>query len=574
MARQPRYDTLPRVNQPTPAIVAQGAVRRLPRLALLALCGAYVLAGFIGRGPWKNADIMAFGYMYELAQGRSGWMEPKLLGQPPEFDALLPYWLGAWAIKLTPGWLPADFAARLPFIALLVLTLVCAWYGVYYLARTPAAQPVPFAFGGEAHPTDYARAIADGGLLALIACLGLMQLSHETTPSLAQLGFTALTFYGLAALPYRRVVPALGLAAGLAGLGLSGAPAMAALFAAGGALLHFTDPPEEEAAGLGRTRGAALVVGVALLATLLAVALGMWRWRLDPLDGETMREWRSIGRLLLWFTWPVWPLALWTVWRWRRQLGRRHVALPLWFSLVGVFTAVLSSNPDRALLLALPALAALAAFALPTFGRSASALIDWFTLLFFSGCALVIWVIWISLQTGVPAKPAANVAKLAPGFEPSFGLLPFLVALLATIGWIALVRWRTRRSRQAIWKSLVLPAGGAALGWLLVMTLWLPVLDYARSYAAVVQRLQARIDAPGCIETYGLTRPQVAALIYHGQLDLRVAQVPNACPWLVVTEDVESSMSMAFDAKRWQLVAKIPRPTDRRDNLLLYRKKP
>ena len=84
-----------------------------------------------------------------------------------------------------------------------MLTLLATWYGVYYLARTPRAQPVPFAFGGEAQPTDYARAIADGGLLALIACLGLAQLSHETTPALAQLGFTALTFYGMAALPYR-----------------------------------------------------------------------------------------------------------------------------------------------------------------------------------------------------------------------------------------------------------------------------------------------------------------------------------------------------------------------------------
>ena len=62
---------------------------------------------------------------------------------------------------------------------------------------------MPFAFGGEAAPTDYARAMADGGLLALIACLGLAQLSHETTPALAQLGFTALAFYGIAALPYR-----------------------------------------------------------------------------------------------------------------------------------------------------------------------------------------------------------------------------------------------------------------------------------------------------------------------------------------------------------------------------------
>ena len=99
------FDNRSRVNQPTPAIVAQSAVRRLPRWALFLFCAAYVLPGFIGRGPWKNADMMAFGYMYELAQGRAAWLAPTLLGQPPEFDALLPYWLGAWAMQLAPGWL-------------------------------------------------------------------------------------------------------------------------------------------------------------------------------------------------------------------------------------------------------------------------------------------------------------------------------------------------------------------------------------------------------------------------------------------------------------------------------------
>lgn len=561
------------MTQPTPAIVAQSAVRRLPRLALLLVCAAYVLSGFVGREPWKSADITTLGYMLEMAQGRSGWLAPEMLGQPPEFEALLPYWMGAWAMKLAPAWVAVDFAARIPFIALLVLGLLATWHGVYYLARTPGAQPVPFAFGGEARPTDYARAIADGGLLALIACLGLMQLSHETTPALAQLGFTALTFYGLAALPYRLGAPALALVAGLVGLGLSGAPAMASLFAAGGALLHFSDAPDDEAAAPrgGRAR-VALVVVATLGAAAIAATLDMWEWRLTPLP-TSEPQWQSLGKLLLWFTWPAWPLALWTVWRWRRQLGRRHVAIPLWFAGVSVLTAVLSSTPDRALLLSLPALAALAAFALPTFERSVSALIDWFTLLFFSGCALVIWVIWISLQTGVPAQPAANVARLAPGFLPSFSLLPFLVALAATVAWVALVRWRTARNRHALWKSMVLPAGGTSLAWLLVMTLWLPVLDYARSYAAVVQRLTARMDAPGCVEVFGLTRAQLTALRFHGRLDLRVAQAPGACPWLVATEDLQATVPMAFDQRRWSLVAKIPRPTDARDNLVLYKKK-
>lgn len=562
------------MNQPTPAIVAQSAVRRLPRLALWLFCAAYVLPGFIGREPWKNADIMAFGYMFELAQGHADWLSPELLGQPPEFDALLPYWLGALVMRIAPAWIAPDFAARLPFIGLLVLTLLATWYGVYYLARTPSAQPVPFAFGGEAHPTDYARAMADGGLLALIACLGLGQLSHETTPALAQLGFTALTFYGLAALPYHLALPSASLALGLVGLGLSGAPAMGSLFALGGAVLHFTDGPTDASTESHGSRGTAIIVAVALGAGVVAAAFDMWEWRLSPLPLTDWHDWRSIFRLLAWFTWPAWPLALWTIWRWRRQLGRRHVALPLWFAVVGLLTAVLSSNSDRALLLALPAIAALAAFALPTFERSVSALIDWFTLLFFSGCALVIWVIWISLQTGVPAKPAANVARLAPGFVPSFSLLPFLVALAATLAWIALVRWRTKRNREAMWKSLVLPAGGAALGWLLVMTLWLPVLDYARSYAPLVQRLQARMDAPGCVEVFGLTRAQVAALRYHGRLDLHVAGPGTSCPWLVAAEELEGSVRMAFGGGRWQLVDRIPRPTDSHENILLYRRMP
>ena len=61
------------VNQPTPAIVTQSAVRRLPRLALILFCAAYVLPGFLGREPWKNADVSAFGVMLEMAIGHSGW---------------------------------------------------------------------------------------------------------------------------------------------------------------------------------------------------------------------------------------------------------------------------------------------------------------------------------------------------------------------------------------------------------------------------------------------------------------------------------------------------------------------
>jgi hypothetical protein len=109
----------------------------------------------------------------------------------------------------------------------------------------------------------------------------------------------------------------------------------------------------------------------------------------------------------------VWPLAFWTLWRWRRQWRRRHIALPLATVVVGVVSSVAMGGSDRALMLATPGLAVLGAFALPTLKRSAGALIDWFSVFFFSLAALAVWVIYLSMQTGVPAKPMANILRLA-----------------------------------------------------------------------------------------------------------------------------------------------------------------
>jgi len=569
------------VNQPTPAIVPQSAVRPLPRWALWLLCIAYIVPGFIGRDPWRGADMAAFGYMQELAQGHTDWFAPLLGGMPPETGGLLPYWLGAWALQATGTVLSPEMAARTPFILLLCLTLLAAWYGIYYLARSPGAQPVAFAFGGEAQPADYARAMADAGLLALLASLGLAQPSHETTSYLTQLCCTTLVFFGLAAAPHRTVAPGLALLAGLAGLVLSGAPALALLYGLGGAAMGLADTTDAST-GRQRSRAVAVLLLVGgLAATLLAWQLDLWRWRMAwPQDSG--KEWSSLLRLLAWFTWPTWPLALWTVWRWRRQILNRqlhrHLLLPLWFVLVSLGATVFTLPSDRALLLGLPALAALAAFALPTLRRSVAALIDWFTLLFFSVSAIAIWVVWISLQTGVPAKPAANVVKLAPGFTPSFSAVALAIALAASAAWCALVWWRAGRHRTAIWKSLVLPATGATLSWLLLMTLWLPMLDYARSDAPQMQALAASADRPACMHMHGLDRNQIAALQHHGQLRLLPLTASSAeCPWLVVAPDdpeQKTAPEPPPDLASWSLHARQARPTDRKDllTLSLYRR--
>lgn len=567
------------MNHPNPAIVTQAGARRFPRWALLLLCFAYVLPGFLGREAWKSEDMSALGFMAELARGSSDWLSPTLMGIPAENPAVLPYWLGAWAIQLAPSWASADFVVRIPFALLMALAMVATWYGTYYLARNPLAQPVAFAFGGEALPADYARAMADGGLLAFIACLGLAQLSHETTSALAQLGFSALFFYAMGALPYRRHGPAMAAALGLAGLSLSGAPSLALLFGLGSAALHFADRPidsPDTARNRRITRESVALVLVTLMTGALALALGLLRWKLI-LPRAEWSDWNGYVQLLVWFTWPAWPLALWTLWRWRHQLFNRrisrHIALPTWFVTVCVVATWATGSSDRTLLLALPALATLAAFALPTLKRQVAALIDWFTLLFFSGCAFIVWVVWIAMQTGYPAQPAANVARLAPGFEASFSLFTCAIATIATVAWAMLVRWRVGRNRAAIWKSLVLPAGGAALCWLLAMTLWMPLLNYAKSYTLLVQRTKSHMTNPGCVETLGLGQGQIAAFQFYGNLQLKPAQATPGCPWLLVEPLPDQSTPPYVDAALWTLEALIQHPADSGESVLLFKQK-
>jgi 4-amino-4-deoxy-L-arabinose transferase-like glycosyltransferase len=567
------------VNQPNPAIVAQAAARRLPRSALLFFCLAYLLPGFLGRDAWKSVDLATLGFVVELAQGSASWLHPTLLGLPPDNPSVLPYWLGAWAMQWGPSWIAADFLVRLPYALLLALGLASTWYGTYYLARSPRAQPVAFAFGGEARPKDYARAMADGALLALIACLGLAQLGHETTPALAQLGFSGLLFYALATLHYHPRISILSAWVGVLGLGLSGAPTLALLFLGGGVLIHSLDrnteaPANEQDRHKGLTAG--LLLGSSVACAWLCLRLNLWRWKLE-MPQASWTELNGAVQLLIWFTWPAWPLTLWTVWRWRRQLFKRdtsrHLALPLWFVLVTLAATLTTGSPDRTLLLGLPAMAALAAFALPTLKRQVASLIDWFTLIFFSGCGVTIWVVWIAMQTGYPSQPAANVERLAPGFVPQFSLLAFAIAIAATLVWAWLVQWRVGRHRAAIWKSLVLPAGGAALCWMLLMTLLMPLLNYTQSYNELVKHTLERMQPAGCVEAQGLSPAKIAAFQVYGRLRLKPMQAQASCPWLIAEAADNMAALHRVDNTQWNLLAQLQHPADGNEAVLVFRRR-
>ncbi|MDE2401666.1 MAG: hypothetical protein KGL90_08375 [Burkholderiales bacterium] len=552
----------------TPALVTQKAVKRMPRWALLLFCAAYVLPGLFGRDPWKNADIASFGHMWSLALGQASWLHPNVGGVTPIGGGILPYWLGGAFIAMLDPWIDPALAARIPFAVLLVAVLALTWYATYHLARTDAAQPLPLAFGGEARPADYARAVADGAVLALIASLGLLQLGHETTPELLQLTGGALFLYGMAAGAHHPLHGRLATLLCLPMMAASGSPTVALELAAAGLLICSlsNDPCMRSHLKWVAISG---LLAAALASGLSAMGLSGWRVRLEGWPGMG-----PILRLIIWFTWPALSLAGLTVWHWRRQIARRHIAVPLFSALVGLGASIAMGANDRALLQALPALAVLAAFALPILQRSLGSALDWFSVFFFTAGALLIWLAYGAMYTGVPIKMAGNIAKLVPGYTAHFSWTALISASVGTALWLALVRWRTARQTHALWKSLVLPAGGVALCWLLLMTLLLPPFDQARSYRLLMNRIEPHITRGSCVAAPGASVGLLTALEYFGGYRVDgltpTPLLPTTCSVLIISL---SARETAPDVSGWRRVARESQRTHNSESIAIYRRR-
>ncbi|MDO9235878.1 MAG: hypothetical protein Q7U28_07585 [Aquabacterium sp.] len=559
----------PQASVISPALVTQKAVQRLPRWALLLLCVAYVLPGLLGRDPWKNEDIASFGHMWSIALGQSPWLHPNVGGILPSSGGILPYWLGGAFISLLSPWLDPALAARIPFAMLLSAILALTWYTTYELALTESAQPLPLAFGGEAQPKDYARAVADGALLALIASLGLLQLGHETTPELLQLASSTLFLFSLAAVQRRPVLARWAAMLALPILAASGSPSIATMLGAAGVIVCLRSRDEVMDVHI-RWVLLATVLSLAVATALSNWGLSGWAWRIAPPTSA-----KDCLQLLVWFTWPTLPLAGLTIWHWRRQATRRHIATPLLVALIGLGASLAMGANERALLTVLPPLAVLSAFSLPVLQRSLGAALDWFSVMFFTLCATGIWLYYVAMQSGVPVRIATNILKLVPGFQFQFSWIALISAILGTITWLGLVRWRTARQTHALWKSLVLPAGGVALCWLLFMTLWLPLLDQARSYRFLVSRIAPHISAADLVCAPAAPVGLLTALEYFGHYRvngqaLSAAARTTLCGTLVVRIPAHD------DAPRfrgWLKVAQYNQRSHNSEQIVIYKQK-
>ena len=519
------------ISRTTPARLTAPATVKLPRLVLFALAFAYIVAGLFMRDPWKTDDVVGLATMLTAVRdGGQTWLLPQVGQLAHAENGPLITWVGGAAVWLFGPMLGDITAARLPNLLWFGMITTCLWYGTYLLGRRPEAQPLALPFGGEPTVRDYGRMLADAALLLLLATVGILQRVHETSHIPAIMAAQALAFYSLGRMLDRPKTGALTLGVALAACFFARGW-VGALPVIAGALLATLHP---QSALWARRRWLLLALSLAaclMLAWWIPAAAVSEYWTRNWLLWNTSNyAWPSLGgalrtlRDLPWYLWPTWPLALLAVWRWRSWRLSPHIWLPLCLLLAPAVMLFFTGEPGEAdfVLLALPS-AVLAAFSLPTLRRAVVNTLDWFAVMCFSLTCATVWLGWVALNFGIPSKIARNIARQTAGYVAEISWPAVALACLVTLGWVALLIWRLRVRPTALWRGTIMSAAGLAATWILLVLMWQPPVDYARSYRQASHDLAAALREhvrPGeCVRGLGLGNGQRASFLTFDDLN-------------------------------------------------------
>lgn len=535
-----------------PAFLRQGM--RLPPSgwALAGMLAFYVLAGLLGRDPWKGEDAIHIGAAWHMLQS-GDWLIPSLAGRPFDEPPLY-YWSAALTGKLFGAWLPLHDALRLASGFWVTLALG----GMYYAGREL-----------------YGQASAAASALLLAGCMGLILHAHDAQPMLVALAAYAGGMGSLAAIARRpRLTETLyGLALAVCLLGTGILPTLPLLALAPLALWRSPD----------RRKATQAIIAALLLATALSA---LWLTLLARLEPVRFEQWLAAElapfsqptpagtpkflAILPWFAFPAVPLALWSLWLRRRALTDTPQLLPLALLGLTLLMLGLTNRPGEIpALLLLPSLAMLATPGALGLRRGAANAFDWFAMMTFTLFGLLVWVAWSALTFGWPAKLARRASILQPGFVPGFDLLLFLAAVAVSLWWL----WLIVTAPRSPYRSLTHWSLGFTAFWMLATALLLPWFAHGKSYRPVAEAVaRALPDNSRCLAERGLGDTQLASIAYFTGLEPLAQDTPagRKCPWLLVAGDTRAELAAPDGG--WTRVWEGSRHGDRKEKFRLYRR--
>ncbi len=528
------------------------------RVALLALIAIWLFSGIVGRDPWKPDEPIYIGVLHSLfTQGDAAWWSPTIGGAALVGEAPFIHWINALVVYVPMQFMPLHEAARISS---------AMWAAIAALCLALAARR------WSAGHVSYLAAII------FIGCVGLYDRAHTYVPDIALVAAIAIALLGSAELAAQpsRATALLTLACTLAFMSrgaLGGLLVAVPVF-----LLNFAPVLSMHRLALIRSLVFSSVAIAALSFAFSHRAPDAFRdWVADG-AGLVIDERESFAPFayvtaLLWFAWPAWPIAIWTVvLRARGFVGgwqRAEIIAPIVF-FVSCYAVLLLGTEQRSVhaMYFLPPLALLAAFGVDTIRRTWYAMIDWFGILVLGIATVGVFVVSLAVYLKWPPHLAAWLDRFIPGFRADLPWLGYGIALIAFLIWIALIQPAHQHSRRA----LINWAGCVTFLWVVAQALLLRPADHVTSYRSVFVALDKRWPAQGCVNAQDVSPNDIASLDYYvGRKTVLVDNLEDArCEHLFLAR--WKGEPPAPPPTQYELLVRAARPGNSSEQFELYRR--
>lgn len=520
---------------------------------LIVLCGLWLLLGLVGHSPWKPFESHTISVVKNILD--TGNILTPISASATQIKHPPLYYLSAAVVaSLFGNILPLHDAARISTGLWMLITLLM-------VGMT----------GRELWGKGFGRQTT----LIFIGSLGLVVSAHTLMPAVAGLSAIATGFYALSLAkrrPYRASL-LLGTAMGVAFLSHGLLPLMIILLTS--ILL-----PVLFSAWRNKSYGQMFVIALFVASPLLlgwpALALHYQpdlfnTWWHNATQQFNQSNHFYLLKTLLWYAWPALPLAIWGGWRYRLNLLNKP-KFQLIMTFFAVALALIGFGGEAKEVFALPLLVPLTVMAggcIETLKRGTAGALNWFGLILFGLMSSLIWLGWIAMMTGNPSKIKERLTFLSGLSHLNFNPLAFTIAVAVTLIWLLAI-FRSQHSNRS---SATNWAIGMTAVWTLLMTLWLPMIDSARSYQTVFSSLKAALPKQHtCIINNRLGDAQKDLLHYFANVKTQsFAQGATSHCDLYLIQD-EKGREKIEPGHEWRLIWNGKRVSERRESFRLYKR--
>ena len=519
---------------------------------LLVLCAIWLCAGLFGHAPWKPFESHTISTVKTILD-TGNFIAPTSASDNDIANPPLYYLSAAATAKVFGTVLPLHDAARLASGLWMMIALLMVGMTGRELWGKGFGRQTTFVFIGS---------------------LGLVLSAHTLMPAVSALAGVSATFYALALAkrrPYRAsLLLALGIGVSFLSTGLQPlliivctCLALPCLFSAW------------------RNKSFTSVLGLSLL--FASPFLLVWPLLCQHFYPDIFVHWWVASlrqfrhgrhlyflRTLLWYAWPALPLAAWGAWRYRKQLlvKPKFQLIITFFAIAWIVIGFGYKNEVFALPLLIP-LTIMAGGSIESLKRGTASALNWFGLVLFGLISGLVWLGWLAMMTGSPAKLKERLIFLSGLTQLNFSLIAFILALVVSLIWLlAILRSQhSNRSGATNW------AIGTTAVWTLLMTLWLPMIDSARSYQAIFTELKQALPSKyACIISNHLGKAQRDLLHYYVNVKAQTVDIDGVlnCDLYLIQD--EKNREKVEPGKDWKLIWSGKRAAERRESFRLFQR--